>query len=165
MDKTLPQRKSIRLCRSLYAQPGAYFITICTKNRKNLFWQTVGACIAGPQALCLTELGEIVKQTILNIPQKYPGVYIDCYTIMPNHIHLLLRIAGSENIPTVSIGRILQQTKGAVSKKAHFSVWQKSFYDHIVRNEHDYREICQYIESNPARWLADRFFESDSHTP
>mgnify|MGYP002434682855 CR=1 FL=1 len=48
----------------------------------------VGACIAGPQAQCLTELGEIVKQTILNIPQKYPGVYIDCYTIMPNHIHL-----------------------------------------------------------------------------
>ena len=67
MDKTLPQRKPIRLCRSLYAQPGAYFITICAKNRKNLFWQTVGACIAGPQALCLTELGEIVKQTILNI--------------------------------------------------------------------------------------------------
>ena len=56
MDKTLPQRKPIRLCPSLYAQPGAYFITICTKNRKNLFWQTVGACIAGPQSLCLTEL-------------------------------------------------------------------------------------------------------------
>lgn len=131
MDKTLPQRKPIRLCRSLYAQPGAYFITICAKNRKNLFWQTVGACIAGPQALCLTELGEIVKQTILNIPQKYPGVYIDCYTIMLNHIHLLLRVAGSENIPAVSIGRILQQTKGLSAKK-HIFLSGKNLFTTIL---------------------------------
>ena len=95
----------------------------------------------------------------MNIPKKYPGVNLDHYVIMPNHVHLLLRIwAGEENSSEVEIGCIIQQMKGIVSKRARFSVWQKSYYDHIIRGDADYYEIYQYIENNPAKWILDKFY-------
>ena len=88
----LPKRKPNRLRDYSYNTPNAYFITVCTDNRKNLFWQNVGAIIDRPINVQLTNLGTFVQQSIEDIPRHYPAVTVDHYTIMPNHIHLLLQI-------------------------------------------------------------------------
>ena len=88
----LPKRKPNRLQQYDYSSHGAYFITFCTQDRKNLLWKNVGASVACPQDVILSEYGRIAEQSIQNIPQRYPMVSVDHYVIMPNHIHLLLRI-------------------------------------------------------------------------
>ena len=80
---------------------------------------------------------------------------------MPNHIHLLLQIHGGENgraMPAPTVSTVIQQMKGYVTKQIGFTVWQKLFYDHIIRNENDYREIWEYIENNPIKLTEDRFY-------
>ena len=158
---TLPTRKASRLKDYNYSEAGAYFITICTKDRKNLFGTAVGASIARPQPIPLSPYGTIADTAIQNIHVHYPAVQVDNYVIMPNHIHLLLRITNSESgrpmvAPTIST--VIQQFKGVVTKQLGFPVWQKLFYDHIIRNQCDYREIWNYIDNNPAVWEKDRFF-------
>ena len=88
----LPKRKRNRLTQYDYSTPNAYFITICTEKRKNLFWTEVGAAIGRPHDVPLTNIGMIVKQGILDIPEHYPTITVDHFVIMPNHIHLLLQI-------------------------------------------------------------------------
>jgi len=159
VQKEYPTRKTNRLQEYHYGLPNAYFITSCTENRRNLFWKTVGAVIDRPEERCLTELGRFTVQRILEIPVHYPDISVDHYVIMPDHIHLLLRIHGEEGgrsmiAPTIS--RVIRLLKGTVSKQAGFSVWQKGFYDHVVRGEEDYREIWNYIEENPGKWLERR---------
>ena len=74
---------------------------------------------------------------------------------MPNHIHLMLVLNNDSGRPQVAptLSRIIQQFKGSVSKKIGKSIWQKGFYDHIIRDEIDYFRHLQYIEENPAKWL------------
>ena len=84
--------------------------------------------------------------------------------VMPNHVHLLLQIRTDIDgrpmaAPTVS--SVINQMKGSISKQIGFSVWQKGFYDHVVRGEQDYREIWNYIDGNPARWAEDKLFIID----
>ena len=97
MYTDLPKRKPNRLKEYDYSSPGAYFITICTNDRRNLFWENVGASIARPQDVRLSEYGKIVDSAIRNIPVHYPAITVDSYTVMPNHIHLLLQINTDEN--------------------------------------------------------------------
>ena len=157
----LPKRKQIRLSEYDYRTPNAYFITVCTENRKNLFWTDAGAVIDLPSHVPLTPLGTIVRQTIENIPNHYPSVRVDHYVIMPNHIHLLLQINTDPDgrsliAPTVST--LIRLMKGTVSKQAGFSPWQKSFYDHVIRSETDYLDIWNYIDGNPSRWKEDKLY-------
>ena len=153
-----PKRKPNRLQSFEYNTLGAYFLTICTENRRNLFWTDVGAIIDRPEKVPLTPLGSIVQQSILDIPGHYPAVSVDRFVIMPNHVHLLLQIHTDCNgrsmiAPTVST--VVRLMKSAVSKKAGVSVWQKGFYDHVIRNEKDYQEIWNYIAGNPGKWAED----------
>ena len=109
----------------------------------------------------LSEYGNIVETAIKNIPLKYTSVSVDRYVIMPNHIHLLLQIHIDENVramPAPTVSTVIQQMKGYVTKQIGFPVWQKLFYDHIIRNGNDYREIWEYIENNPLKWVEDRFY-------
>ena len=157
----LPKRKPNRLTEYDYSTPNAYFITICTQNRRNLFWTDVGAIIDRPKNLPLTALGHIVQRCIEDIPNHYPAITVDNHVIMPNHVHLLLQIntdcdGRSMIAPTVST--VVRLMKGAVSKQVEFPVWQKGFYDHIIRNDTDYREIWNYIECNPIRWTEDKLY-------
>lgn len=161
----LPKRRQNRLAEYDYSIPNAYFITVCTKNRKNLFWMDVGAAIGRPENIPLTILGMMVKQVIQDIPMHYPTITVDHSVIMPNHIHLLLQINNDIDgrpmaAPTIST--VINQTKGVISKKAGFSVWQKGFYDHVIRGERDYLDIWNYIEGNPGKWAEDRLYVSDS---
>jgi len=147
-----------------YSTPGAYFITVCTKNRKCILWNNVGASIARPHNIPLSAYGKIVNQAICNIPLHYPAVTVDNYTIMPNHIHLLLQInTDADGRPMVAptISTIVQQMKGIVTKQVGESIWQKLFHDHIIRGEKDYLKIWEYIENNPAKWKEDCFYKED----
>ena len=154
----LPKWKPTRLPEFDYSTPGAYFITICTKDRKNLFWEDVGASIARPQ---LTPWGEIADKAISQIPKYYPAISVDHYVIMPNHIHLLLQINTDTDgrpmvAPTISI--VVQQLKGVITKQIGQSVWQKLFHDHVIRGDADYLKIWEYIDNNPAKWEEDCFY-------
>ena len=161
----LPKRKQIRLTEYDYNTPNAYFITVCTDNRRNLFWKNVEVIIDRPKNVPLTNLGIIAQRSIEDIPKHYPAISVDHYVIMPNHIHLLLQITTDPDgrsmiAPTIST--VVMLMKGAVSKHAGFAVWQKGFYDHIIRNDNDYLDIWNYIEENPGKWAEDRLCISDS---
>ena len=157
----LPKRKQNRLTEYDYSAPNAYFITICTKNRKNLFWKDVGAIIDRPENVPLTPLGMAAQESVCNIPDHYPAITVDHFVIMPNHVHLLLQIntdpdGRSMIAPTIST--VVRLMKGSVTKHAGFSVWQKGFHDHVIRNEADYLDIWNYIEGNPSKWIEDTLF-------
>lgn len=161
LGMNLPQRKPNRLKAHDYSTPGAYFITICTEDRKNFFWENVGASIARPEAVVLSDQGKIVDTAICNIPKCYPVITVDKYTIMPNHIHLLLQIHADQygsavQVPPISV--VIQQMKGYVTKQLGYSIWQKLFHDHVIRNERDYQMIWNYIEGNPMKWAEDCFY-------
>ena len=96
MDKELPSRKRNRLKHYDYSSCGAYFITICTSDRRNYFWNGVGATIGRPQDVDLSQYGKLVDEAINNIPSIYPALKLDHYVIMPDHIHLLLIIRADE---------------------------------------------------------------------
>ena len=159
----LPKRKQNRLVEYDYSTPNAYFITVCTKNRKNLFWMDVGVIIDRPNNVPLTNLGMIARQSIEDIPNYYSAVSVDHFVIMPNHIHLLLQIntdADGRSMIAPTVSTVVRLMKGTVSKQAGLSVWQKGFYDHVIRNDHDYREIWNYIDGNPSKWTEDKLYIS-----
>lgn len=158
----LLKRKQNRLTHYDYSTPNAYFITVCTDKRKNLFWKDVGAIIDRPENVPLSHLGMIVRQSIIDIPKHYPMISVDHSVIMPNHLHLLLQInadADGRSLIAPTISTVVRLMKGTVSEQAGFSVWQKGFYDHIIRNENDYQEIWKYIEGNPGKWAEDKLYK------
>lgn len=173
-NKTFPKRKSIRLKNYDYSTAGVYFITICTKDRKNYFWlqkeiysKFIGKNIIRPYRIPLSKYGRIAERKLLNIPRIYKGISVSSFVIMPNHIHMLLMVGSNQwnNNSTMlditedkaSVTRVVKQFKGTVSKEVGFSVWQRSFYDHIVRSEKDLTKMWQYIKSNPLLWEDDCF--------
>ncbi len=156
MDKELLSRKRNRLKYYDYSSCGAYFITICTSDRRNYFWNGVGATIGRPQDVDLSQYGKLVDEAINNIPSIYPALKLDHYVIMPDHIHLLLIIRADEYgrpmvAPTIS--RVVQQLKGYITKRIGHSIWQKLFFDHVIRNRQDYEEHVKYICDNPVKWV------------
>ena len=158
MSKEMVKRKNIRLDGYDYSKAGCYFITICVKDRHEMLGDIVGARIARPQ---LSEIGEVVEGAITNIPIIYSNVTVDNYIIMPNHVHMIIRI--DDNIdgnsgramraPTIST--VVNQMKGYVTKQIGFSIWQKLFHDNIIRNKNEHQKISDYIEQNPLSWLDD----------
>ena len=151
-----PTRKRNRLEAYDYTQGGAYHIVLCTEGRKCVFSQVYEG--ADTQQLRLYPLGQMVEQAILAIPVHYPTVEIVRYSVMPNHVHLLLRLSTEQENPSVSW--IINQLKGAVTKKAGTKIWQKGFYDQVIRSEADFQAAGEYIEYNPAKWKTDDYYVS-----
>ncbi len=153
----LPKRKNIRLNDYNYSSNGAYFITICTKNKENLLWKNVGAnCVRPLDQLPLSKIGIVIENEIYKLNTVYENIKVDKYQIMPNHIHLIIFIYEDSNgrtqfAPTIS--RIIKQFKGSITKQIGFSIWQKSFYDRVIRNEKEYQEVWNYIHNNPLKYL------------
>ena len=157
----LPTRNHNRLENYDYSSPNAYFITACTKDRKNLFWSNADTEKMHSVDIQLSALGMVIKNAIEDIPKYYPAVSVDVFTIMPNHIHLLLQIhSDNDGRPIVAptIATIMQHMKGVATKRIGFSVWQKGYYDHIIRDDFDYQEIFLYIQGNPMKWQEDKLF-------
>lgn len=167
-------RRSVRLPEYDYAGPGAYFVTICTHERRVLF----GAMV--DREMRLSPPGEIVLDCWNAIPDHFAHVALDAFVVMPNHVHGIL-IFGDRDIrrgmachaPTASVRQFSQPSAGALStvvgsfKSASAreinrlrntpgaAVWQRNYYEHVIRNEPDLDAIRQYIEHNPLRWHLD----------
>ena len=148
--KDLPKRKKLRLENFDYGSKAYYFLTICVKNKENILWKDEQKAENG-----FSEIGKIIENEINKIERIYQNVYIDKYVIMPNHIHLILCIEGNEEI---TVSRIVKQFKGSITKIVGFSIWQSSFYDHVIRNQKEYQEIWKYIDENPIKWELDEYF-------
>lgn len=144
-----------------YNSNAVYFITVCTKGRRMLLSRVaVGATIGRPPTVTLTEYGRYVEEAIHSIPEHYPMITVENYVIMPNHIHLLLFLYCDNGRPMTAptISRVINQLKGAVTKRIGKPIWQKSFYDHVIRGDQDYRAAWEYIDNNPARWAEDEYY-------
>ena len=154
-----PRRKTIRPRYIDYSRMGVYFITVSTAPRRNHFWVNPYEKYDMPDAIELNEIGKVAEHTILQIPAHYPDISVDAYVIMPDHIHLLLRIhAGEIEHARKSISTVINQWKGIVTKTIGKSIWQKLFFDHVIRNDDDYESTLRYIYRNPLKW----YYEHDS---
>ena len=147
----LPKRKKNRLENFDYTENGAYFITICVKDRKKILCDIVGADTIRPCKTVLSNYGKIADAAIKRIVNVYENVCVPKYVIMPDHIHIILRIKNNGG-RMISAPTVIAGMKRYVSKKCGYPIWQKGFYDHVIRNQNDYDEICEYIENNPAKW-------------
>ncbi len=110
----------------------------------------------------LSECGLICKKYIENINIKYNNVTVDKYVIMPNHIHLIIVLNGTmrASSPTVNIENIVRSFKIMVTKTIGVSIWQRSYHDHIIRGDEDYRKIWKYIDTNVLKWEQDCFYNN-----
>jgi REP element-mobilizing transposase RayT len=170
IENELPKRKRNRLKYFDYSRAGAYFITICTHNKECTLSHIVGAIHESPVPQ-LTEYGEIVDR-IINSVSKHCQATVECYVIMPNHIHLIVAIRDTPELRAIHEsplrGRsIISKTVGYIkmnaSKEIHdkfgdMPVWQRSFHDHVIRDRRDYEKIAKYINKNPLKWQHDCFY-------
>ena len=159
----LPKRKPTRLHNYNYSRDGYYFITICTYERKCILSNIVGEGEPLPQ---LTQNGKIAENYILSINEKYSCAEIDKYIIMPNHLHIILRLKNNgRGTPSPTISNIIGWMKYNITKEINQAnntqgntIFQRSFHDHIIRNEKDYLKIWNYVDANAQKWKEDCFY-------
>lgn len=161
------RRNSLRHANHSYTQPGAYFITICAHKGISVFGRVVN------DSMELNVLGRIAHQAWLDLPGRHAHISVDPFVIMPNHVHALIWVqadvsegstAREYSKPVAgSISTLINAYKGAVTKMANnanlmsgSSLWQRSFYDRIVRSERELANVQEYIRTNPARWQKDQ---------
>lgn len=163
----LPKRKPTRLKNYDYSTNGAYFVTICTHNRKCILSDIVGDGVYDIPQINLTEYGNILEKYIAFMNSKYENVLIEKYVIMPNHIHMIIQINESTQsgmsqapYPTANaiIPKFVSLFKRYCNREIGNNIFQRSFHDHIIRNENDYLKIWNYIETNPVKWEEDCFY-------
>ena len=176
MDMEMPQRKANRIDNYDYSQTGAYFITICTQDRRKILSKiSVGKPLPGcPEKTCrdsghpgrgvpTTEMlwhGKLAEKFIQQLDGFYDYLSVDKYVIMPDHIHLLITIhepGGQSGTPVPTranstIAKFVGTLKRFCNKEYGENIWQSRYYDHVVRNQQDYNEIWEYIENNPTKW-------------
>lgn len=167
-------RKSIRLKNFDYSQEGGYFITICTKERRCLFGEMVD------KEMRLNECGEIVQEEWEKTAMIRSNIHLDEYIVMPNHIHGIIIMDKQKNdrrgvlqyaptavnsfrSPSQTIGSIIRGFKSTVTKQINIlrgfpesPVWQRNYYEHIVRGDNDLNRIREYIHGNPLNWDGDQ---------
>ena len=151
MNMELTNRKSPRIPGFDYSKPNYYFVTICSHEKECIFGKPEN----------LNQNGKFALECLLKIPDIYPWIRVDKYVVMPNHVHVIL--IADENDMQVSIANIVGQYKMSVTKLIRKSspekiVWQRSFHDHIIRNQKSYEKIWNYIEDNPRKWEEDCFY-------
>lgn len=143
------RRKRNRLSGFDYASNSGYFITICVQNKRCL--------LCDCHTFELTAIGRVVRFAIEQIQPLHDGVRLEKYVIMPNHLHMILLL----NQSAASISTLIQQMKRYISIQIGKAIWQRSFYDHVIRDEDDYQSIWEYIDTNQAKWQEDRFYIDD----
>lgn len=146
---TFYSRKSARIPNFDYSSCNYYFVTICTGNRR---------CIFGSPNI-LNRYGKIAEEEILKIPSHYEGVIIDKYVVMPNHVHMIVILENGN----YNLNQIIAQYKSGVTRwirkcMPDVAVWQRSYHDHVIRNQAAYEKIWLYIEANPKNWDQDCFY-------
>ena len=159
------RRRSIRLPAYDYTQPGAYFVTMVTYQRQHLFGRIDG------EKVKLSAFGRVVADCWREIPAHFPTVSNEIFVIMPNHFHGIIEIqdemegAKAEGAPYMApqLGTIIGTFKAAVTRKIHqlpdsekIIIWQRNYYERIIRDSREYERVVGYIHANPANWAADR---------
>jgi REP element-mobilizing transposase RayT len=184
--KPLYHRRSLRLKGYDYARPGAYFVTICAQDRTYLFGDVVDG------QMRLNEFGRIVREAWDDLPNHYPNVEMDAFVIMPNHIHGIIVFVGAglkpaptkpaptkpahiKPAPTKNHGlpEIVRALKTFSARRINqlrgtpgVPVWQRNYYEHIIRTEQALHAIRRYIVNNPMRWQRDRYnFDTAGRDP
>jgi putative transposase len=156
-------RKSIRLKEYDYSLPGEYFVTICTHDHESVFGDVID------EEMKLSQFGEIVRDAWYDLPNHNYGIDLGEFIVMPNHIHGIIIIndvgAGSEPAPTGKrhgLTEIIRQLKTFSSIRINktrntigIPVWQRGYYEHIIRNEKELDNIRDYIVNNPIKWAYD----------
>ena len=165
-EKNLPKRKDLRLKRYDYSSAGAYFVTICIKDGKIILSniiKPVGVGALDDPQIRLTPIGEIVEKYLLS-SENIPGVKIDRYVIMPDHIHIIIflnpneylkRKDGSSKAPTPTnemLPHIVSTFKRFCNKEIGNNIFQRGYIEHIIRDREDYETRRKYIYENPKRW-------------
>jgi putative transposase len=166
-------RRSIRLTEFDYAQPGAYFITICAHGRRKIFSEVEG------ERTILTPMGEIVREEWWRTEILRPEVFLDQYVIMPNHFHAIMQIKKPpplyDNVGAYrdaplrrkpkSLGAIVGQFKGDVTSRVwkdprfqKIPVWQRNYYERVIRNDFELNHFRGYILKNPLQWELDQYY-------
>ena len=143
------ERKNPRLKDYNYKLRGYYFITICTKEKVHYFGEIVDG------EMQYNDIVKVANECIKKINDIYKSIKLEKYIIMPNYIHMIL-IVGKET--TISVARVIKQYKEYITKQIKESIWQKSYYDHIIRNEKDYLRIWKYIDENILKWDLDKYY-------
>ena len=162
-----PKRKRMRLPGYDYSRPGAYFVTVCTRERKCILSHiAVGADALGGPSVTLTDAGRIVEKHLLTT-DRINGLHVEKYVIMPNHVHMILVIENKDGPPGASaptsalIPKAIGTWKRLVHRELGQDIFQRSYHDHVIRKESDFRAIWEYIDTNPARWAEDIYYYSD----
>lgn len=168
------RKRSVRLSTWDYSWNAAYFITICTKNRQHFFGEIIN------EEMMLSGIGALALKFWEEISEHFSFVYLDEFTVMPNHVHGIIVIDRPMNdapfteLPEVitqdrfqnpgknSISSIIGSYKSVVSKNARLThpdfSWQSRFHDHIIRDEDSFERIKYYIRNNPKNWREDKFY-------
>ncbi len=157
-------RRSIRLKEFDYSQPGAYFITVCTNGRQCMFGDIVD------EEMILNDAGAIVRKVWEEIPRRFSAAKLGEFVIMPNHLHGIIVIVGAvlapptegaaSSAPTLAeIIRAFKSLSGRqvnrlLSRKGK-SLWQRNYYEHVIRNETELDRVRRYIVENPIKWDID----------
>jgi len=180
MTNLLPNRKTIRFQEYDYSCSGLYFITICVFNMRCLLSKIEDISTEKkdnkenshhPQ-IVLSEFGLIVQKEFKNLPKRFFNLELHEFIIMPNHIHAILEIrpediSGSlaEQTVKTTLGDIICAFKSVTTKKYNqlnntpgLKLWQRNYYEHIIRNNISYLQIADYIISNPANWTLDNYY-------
>ena len=166
MDKEFPKRKRTRLEHYDYSSYGAYFITLCTKDRRQILSKIVGVDVLGdPNNVKLLPFGTIADKYINKMSDFYENITVEKYVIMPNHIHLLLFIhtdgsprTSTPTKQTSAISHFISTFKRFCNKDFGNNIWQRGFHDHVIRGREDYEEIIKYICENPIKWQFDELY-------
>lgn len=162
INMEIPNRKPNRIAGYDYRQEGAYFVTLCTQDRKKILSRiSVGTPVPGcPQEPCVELLwhGEVADKYIRQMDAFYEHLSVDQYIIMPDHIHLLIAIHDGHpgrGVPTRTseIARFVGTFKRFCNKEYGSNIWQSRYYDHVIRNQQDYNEVWEYIENSPTKWV------------
>ena len=160
-------RKSPRLAGYDYSTPGAYFVTICTKDKKCILSKIVGGDVLIAPQVELTACGQILDEQLQRMNELYDHITVEQYVIMPNHVHLLLRVDANgptgTSAPTrprqhQAVADFVSTFKRFCSKAYGASLFQRSYHDHVIRSDADYEKIAAYIATNPTRWTEDCFY-------
>ena len=162
----LPKRKPNRLPNFDYSTPGAYFITICVKEKKCRLGSIVGGGAFDAPQIELSNYGKIVEKNIIS-GNRIPGICVDKFVIMPNHIHMILFVdgdlsngtSGAPSPTNAIIPHFVSTLKRFCNRDIGEQIFQRSYHDHVIRGEKDYLKIWEYIENNPAKWKEDCFYQ------
>ncbi len=149
-EQTLPQRKQTRLSNYDYSQQGTYYVTICTQGRKPVLSRIVGE----EAGIVLLPSGLVVEKYIKNAHE------VTKYVIMPDHIHMIVELDSGEKWETTvhqrkrnRIASIVRSIKTLTTKEIGISLFQRGYYEHVIRNQQDYDETWEYIDNNPRKWV------------